>query len=118
MKKRTTYNKEMPRLIYLFFSGYSDAGAPSFEKFARSIGATLAEIKSWKKNKEFERAWRECSEIRKDYLIDTALTKRHDPSFVKFLLTTEFGMKEMNEDNENSSFTVSVEVIDDAKGKS
>lgn len=116
MKKRVHYTKEMPRQIYLFFTTYSDVGAPSFEKFARSIGATLAEIGKWRKNKEFDRAWRECSEIRKDYLIDTALTKRHDPSFVKFLLTTEFGVGE-EESGSDGCFTVNVEVIDDEEPK-
>ena len=42
---------------------------------------------SYKRHKKFDRAYRECGEIRRDYLIDRALTRRFDPSFVKFLLS-------------------------------
>jgi hypothetical protein len=84
-------------------------GAPSFTKFARSIGVTREDVETFREHKEFERAYRECNEIRRDYLIDNALTRRHDPSFVKFLLTTEFGM---GEDDADSTLDVRVEVID------
>ena len=113
MKKNAAYTKDMPKLICIFFSGYSDSGAPSYSKFARSIGKTLEEISAWRENDEFDKAWRECGEIRKDYLIDGALTKRHDPSFVKFLLTTEFKMGE--ESDTAGSFSVTLEVIDNEK---
>ncbi len=88
----------MPRRLYTFFSCYSDKkSAPSFAKFARSVGATLEEIMEFRRHEEFERAYKECNEIRRDYLIDQALTKQFDPSLVKFLLTTEFGMGEKEE---------------------
>ena len=105
MTKETTdkYTSDMPRRLYSFFLGYSEAvGAPSFSKFARSIGATLGEISEFKEHKEFERAWKECNEIRRDYLIDMALTKQFDPSLVKFLLTAEFGMGEKEEKSEGA----------------
>ena len=100
----------MPRLLYTFFISYNDtASAPSFEKFARSIGATLADVENFRKRQEFERAWRECSEIRRDYLIDAALTRRFDPSLVKFLLSAEFGMGEEDTESDNSiDFTLRV----------
>ena len=88
-KKGINYSDELPRLLYTFFIGYQDEGAPSFQKFARSIGSTVAELESFRKRKQFDRAWRECIEIRRDYLTDRALTRRFDPSFVKFLLTEE-----------------------------
>ena len=76
--------------MYEFFSRFdSPTEAPSFEKFARSIGATLDSLEEFTRNKEFARAYRECNEIRRDYLIDRALTRRFDPSFVKFLLSEE-----------------------------
>ncbi len=98
--------------MYTFFIGYSDVGAPSFEKFARSIGVTLKDLENFKKNKTFCKAWHECSEIRRDYLIDTALTKRHDASFTKFLLGCEFGMgDEKKNDTTAERINVTLEVL-------
>ena len=77
----------MPRRLYRFFTEYSEAGVPSFVKFARSAGLTVADVERFRCRKEFDRAYRECEEIRRDYLIDGALTKRYDGSFTKFLLT-------------------------------
>ena len=107
--KRQKYDKNLPRRMYGYFTTYDEVGAPSFTKFARSIGVTLSELLGMRVHKRFDEAYRECSEIRRDYLIDTALAKKHDPSFVKFLLTTEFGMGESTEaDNE---LKITVEVI-------
>ena len=50
---------------------------------------TLADIENWRSKKKFDKAYCECNEIRRDYLIDAALTKRYDSSFVKFLLGEE-----------------------------
>ena len=110
MKKKIKYSSDMPRLLYTFFISHVDtACAPSFDKFARSIGATLADVERFREKEEFDRAWRECSEIRRDYLIDSALTRRFDPSLVKFLLTTEFGMGEEAAEGEDSvEFTLRV----------
>ena len=81
------YKKALPRLIYTYFVTYNETfGAPSIAKFARSIGATVAEIESFRTHGEFDRAYRECNEIRRDYLIDNALSKRFDSSLVKYLL--------------------------------
>ena len=98
MKRKAKYTRAMPRLLYTYFISHSDKrSAPSFEKFARSIGATLEDIREFRRHGEFERAYIECNEIRRDYLIDQALTKQFDPSLVKFLLTAEFGMGEKEE---------------------
>ena len=110
MRKKIKYTENLPRQLYTFFITYSETGAPSFEKFARSIGATVEEITRFRKHEEFERAYRECNEIRRDYLIDAALTRRHDPSFSKFLLTVEYGMGE-KEKEEDSELNVTLEVI-------
>ncbi len=77
-------------MLYTYFVKYSEGGAPSFLKFARSVGVTLAELDRWRDHKEFDRAYRECSEIRRDYLIDSALTRKFDPSLVKYLLSSEY----------------------------
>ena len=93
-KKGKKYDKSLPRQMYTFFISFSESEPPSFLKFARSIGATLEEIQSFRQHGEFERAYRECNEIRRDYLIDRALTKRYDSSLVKFLLGCEYGAGE------------------------
>ena len=104
--KEAKYSKELPRRLYSYFAGYENQpGAPSFSKFARNSGFTLEELQSFRVHKEFERAWRECNEIRRDYLIDTALTRRYDPSFVKFLLT-EDGAQESGAEEINVTVTV------------
>ena len=74
--------------MYLYFTNYAEGvGAPSFDKFAILKGVTLDELLSYRQKPNFERAYRECCEIRRDYLIDRALNKRFDPSFVKYLLS-------------------------------
>ena len=90
-KRRIRYCASYPAAMYKFFRSYTEPGAPSFRKFADSIGTTLEELTLWRRHDEFDRSYRECSEIRRDYLIDNALTRRFDPSFVKFLLSEESG---------------------------
>ncbi len=91
MQKTKKYTNDLPRKLYLFFSSYSESfGAPSFTKFAMKMGLTREDIEAYREHKKFEEAYRECIEIRMDYLIDGALAKRFDASLVKFLLTEEF----------------------------
>ena len=105
-KAQTKYRSEYPTLLYRFFIGYEGSGAPSFNKFARSIGVTMEDVELFRSHKGFDRSYRECSEIRRDYLIDNALTRRFDPSFVKYLLSE----KESSEGD--GELTVTVEVVD------
>ena len=92
--------------------GYDGAGAPSFSKFARSIRVTLSELESFRKHKKFDEAYRECGEIRRDYLIDCALSKRSDSSFTKFLLGAEFSMGEHQEQKCDEVLRVTLEVVE------
>lgn len=118
MKRKIKYTSDMPRLLYTFFISHSDtASAPSFEKFAKSIGATLADLERFRKKSEFERAWRECNEIRRDYLIDSALTRRFDPSLVKFLLAAEFGMGETDKGDGDNSVELTLRVLGEDKNE-
>ena len=89
--------KGIEREMYLYFSGYSEAGAPSFVKFARKKGLTTEELLSLRTKKKFDRAYAECMQIRRDYLIDKALTKSFDGSLVKFLLDLESKSTEADE---------------------
>ena len=106
--KKHTYERDLPRRLYTYFACYDDErSAPSFQKFARAQGMTTEELLAFRKHKEFDRAYRECSEIRRDYLIDKALTKRFDASFTKYLLD-----EEQMPDTEDSSLKVTLEVLD------
>ncbi len=88
--KKFKYRKSLPREMYSYFISYDDTqGAPSFQKFAKEIGVTTEELLSMRQHKRFDESYRECSEIRRDYLIDRALSKRFDASFVKFLVGEE-----------------------------
>jgi heme oxygenase len=90
MKKKRKYTRELPRRMYSFFiSATEGASPPSFSKFARSIGLTLAELDAMREHSEFESAWRECNEIRRDYLIDKALLRRFFGVFLMVIGTTE-----------------------------
>ncbi len=111
-KNHSKYTSDLPRRLYTFFHGYEGPGAPSFSKFARSIGATLSDIEGFREKNEFERAYQECSEIRRDYLIDNGLVKRFDSSFTKFILTSEFGMGDKDIDTDKE-IQVTLEVIGD-----
>ncbi len=109
--KKARYKRDYPRMMYLYFSGYDEAhGAPSFSKFARRIGVTVAELESFRKRAEFDAAWRECSEIRRDYLIDSALCKRYDASFTKYLLSEELPA------DTSTDFKLTLQVVEDQSG--
>ena len=112
LKKGKKYDGELPQKLYSsFLAMVGDSVIPSFSKFARSMGMTVADLTEFRKNKKFDKAWCECIEIRRDYLIDCALTRRYDPSFVKFLLSEEFESNKNENGNENE-ISVSIKVID------
>ena len=116
MKGKAKYSESMPRQLYSFFTSSADSGTlPSFERFARSIGVTLEDITAFRKHREFDRSYRECSEIRRDYLIDAALTRRFDPSFSKFILGAEYGMGEKERSSEDGEIDVTLRVISEDK---
>ncbi len=118
MKRKAKYRSDMPKLLYTFFISQAESGQiPSLEKFARSIGVTLEDLVRFRKKGEFERACRESNEIRRDYLIDAALTKRHDGSFTKFILGSEYGMKERDIEKEDTSLDVMLTVLSDGKNE-
>ena len=112
-KNHSKYTKDLPRNLYTFFLNYDGIGAPSFSKFARSVGITVAELEGYRSHSEFERAYQECSEIRRDYLIDNGLVKRFDSSLTKFLLSSEYGMGDTKGTGEDKEIKVTLEVIGD-----
>lgn len=119
VKKKAKYTNDLPKRLYTFFISQADTNqAPSFQKFARSIGATASDIEEFRKHSEFDRSYKECSEIRRDYLIDSALSRRYDPSFTKFLLACEFGMGEKEKEKEDTELSVTLEVLTDVSDES
>lgn len=112
MSNRARYDKALPAKMYSYFTSCdTGTGAPSFSKFARTVRLTLDELESFRKNKKFDKAYRECSKIRRDYLIDCALSKRFDSSFTKFILSSEFSMGEKPEEADRQ-ISVILEVVD------
>ena len=109
--KRARYTSDLAHKLYSYFISYNDIGAPSFSKFARLIGATVRDIEKWREHELFDRAYRECSEIRRDYLIDSALAKKNDSSLTKFLLSAEYKMGEDISDGDKS-IEVTLRVVD------
>ena len=104
---KAKYTPTLAEDMISFFESYDQSfGAPSFEKFARARGITLSELQRFRRYKKFDAAYRECGEIRRDYLIDMALTKRFDPSFAKFLLTLE-----SPDESKDGELAVSLEVV-------
>ena len=88
-KRKAKYDESLCGKMYRYFLGYDDRGLPSFTKFAISVGLSREDIERFRKHRRFEAAYRECKEIRMDYLIDRALDKRFDGSFSKFLISCE-----------------------------
>lgn len=108
-KRLKKYRKELPRELYTYFISATET-VPSFSKFARSIGLTLEDLSSFREKGEFDKAWRDCIEIRRDYLIDAALAKRADPSFVKYLLSEEEAAR--GERSGSDELAVCISVVD------
>lgn len=104
---KAKYDDSLCGKMYRFFLAYEDRGLPSFTKFAISVGLRTEDIERFRKHKRFEIAYRECKEIRRDYLIDRALDKRFDSSFSKFLLSCE-SEAESDEDSGSISFDLKV----------
>lgn len=106
--KKRAYERDLPRRLYTFFTCYDDErSAPSLHKFARSQGYTTEQLLAFGKHEDFARAIRECGEIRRDYLIDRALTKRFDASFVKYLLDGE----SKSDGTDDNLLSVTLEVL-------
>ena len=100
---------ELCRKMTNYFAFYEGFGAPSFEKFAGLMSLKLSDLATLRSEPEFDRAYRECSAIRRDFLVDRALEKRFDPSFVKFLLTLE---REESEEAAATQLSLRVEVTE------
>lgn len=111
MGKRTKakYDDSLCGKMYRFFLSYEDRGLPSFTKFAISVGLRTEDIESFRKHKRFDAAYRECMEIRRDYLIDRALDKRFDGSFSKFLISCD---SEEKADDDAGSVTLNLKVTE------
>ena len=98
---------EIKRRLLDYFKNFSgDGGAPSIAKFCRENGIDIAKIKRLSSRADFREVLDECSEFRRDYLIDCGLTKRFDSSFVKFVLQLESESLDICDDAPTISFEV------------
>ena len=101
---------DIRRALIDYFANYNGTdGAPSFAKFRRGHGLSYADFERLKKKRGFSDVLKECSEFRRDYLIDCGLTKRFDASFVKFVLQIE----SESGDVEIGTPIISFEVVDE-----
>ena len=83
--------RELKATLIDYFKNYNGTdGAPSIAKFCKEHGISYADFERLKKKRGFSDTLKECSEFRRDYLIDCGLTKRFDASFVKFVLQLEW----------------------------
>ena len=103
--------RELAERMLAYFGGYDDDGAPSFGKFARGEGLGWQEMALLRSHEDFETAYRTCSEIRRDYLLDKALCRRADPSLVKFILESEARAERAAEGEGDGELRVLVEVV-------
>lgn len=111
-RAKAKYTPDLPRKMYSYFTGYTGSGAPSFTAFAVAMGMTLADLNRLRSHRELDRSYAECNEIRRDYLINMALSKRNDPTFTRYLLGAEYRMGE-DDEQEDRRLEVTVEVIEE-----
>ena len=102
--------KQLRRSLIDYFANYNGTdGAPSLAKFRRGHGISYSDFEKLKDRQDFRDVLKECSEFRRDYLIDCGLTKRFDASFVKFVLQLE----DESVGDDVSAPVISFEVIDE-----
>lgn len=109
MKRKERLDQLKAAMLGYFANYSSPDGAPSLAKFRREHGISYSEFEGLKKKDDFRDVLKECSEFRRDYLIDCGLTKRFDASFVKFVLQLE----DETEESESSVPVISFEVVDE-----
>ena len=109
-KKRDIQKNSASADVHIFYNLQREYRCTELFKVCKKYRATLEELSSLRRNRAFDEAWRECSEIRRDYLIDGALSRRFDPSFTKFLYEKE---KECEGTLADSDMIFTLEVIGD-----
>ncbi len=89
-------DKRRAAAMLAFFRDYDGEGLPTFTKFAERMGTDTASLLE-SPSPCFRRAYEECRHILCDRIADGALTRRLDPSFAKFYLSSPlfgFGVEE------------------------
>ncbi len=76
---------------------------PSYVGFARKIGVTVRTIENWRnKFEKFSEACEECDAILQETLICEGMLFRAHASFVKFILSSRYGLRERVEISHDS----------------
>ena len=93
---RKISRSELARHLLAYFEGHdgevptrAEGEIPSFIKFARREGLQLGELEAQLSRGVLSEVRRTCEALRREHLIDRALLRRYDPSFVKYLLEAE-----------------------------
>ena len=96
---RSKYSEEIIAYFDQILSDRNKEGRlknlPSYVGFARKIGVTVRTIENWKKKfAKFNEACEECDAMLKETLICEGALYRAHASFVKFVLSSRYGMRE------------------------
>lgn len=82
------YKTEYCQALLDYFRQGGDGALPSLARFAYGLGIPYGLLAVWERDHdEFATAMREARRILEELLVDKALAKAYDPTFVKFLLS-------------------------------
>ena len=62
-KRKKAYSPELAGRMYKFFLTYDGVGAPSFSKFARSIGVSTEDLEGYRKKRNFDARMEACGDL-------------------------------------------------------
>ena len=95
-----------------FFRDYDGEGLPTFTKFAEQMGTDTASLLE-RPSPCFRRAYEECRRILCDRVVDGALSRRLDPSFAKFYLSSPlFGFADEQTETAAVPFEVNIRIAE------
>lgn len=101
VRAKSDYKPEYAGMLLEFFRHYSEgeeAGVPTLQRFAQSIGTYTDACCTWvREHEDFAKAFVESMRIQERMLINGGLTRVFDPSFAKFLLSANHGYREKDE---------------------
>ena len=119
MRKTDYRHKYCEGIVDYYISALKDVDSkgivkryPSFVGYAMKIGVTVRTIQNWRKeHTRFDEACEMCEELKKDDLLHNGLTFHVHANFAKFVLSSQYGMREKVEiTNNNDDIMISKEM--------
>ena len=105
-------DKRRAAAMLAFFRDYDGEGLPTFTKFAERMGTDTASLLE-RPSPCFLRAYEECRRILCDRVADGALSRRLDPSFAKFYLSSPlFGFTDEEAATSAVPFEVNIRIAE------